>query len=96
MQLTNSLALAGVILASLAGDVAWALIGGGVTVGAACKVTGGPHTGKTGTYDSDGWCCFRTTTSDVCVECAGDRCSSTAGTVRRPSIQINPGTTLSQ
>ena len=37
-----------------------------------CSVTAGPYTGKSGTYDEDGWCCL----SNVCVECAPNRCTT--------------------
>jgi hypothetical protein len=57
-------------------------------------VTEGPYSGSSGTYDSDGWCCF----SNVCVECStstgGSRCSdvvtSPANTNPGP-IVMNPG-----
>lgn len=40
--------------------------------GGACTVTDGVYKGKKGKYDEDGWCCF----SNVCVECAGNRCKN--------------------
>ncbi len=68
--------------------------GGPGAEGGACKVTGGPYTGSSGKYDSDGWCCF----SNVCVECTtstGDsRCSDALQTppVGTPGpIVVNPG-----
>ena len=46
----------------------------GAAAGGKCQVTAGPYTGKKGKYDADGWCCFTTTTQNVCVDCAGGRC----------------------
>ena len=51
----------------------------GFTEGAACKVTKGDHTGKTGKYDADGWCCFSSGGKDICVECTGNRCEDARG-----------------
>jgi hypothetical protein len=68
--------------------------GGPGAEGGACKVTEGPYTGSSGTYDSDGWCCFDT----VCVECStstgGSRCSDAVqspGTTNPGPIVMNPG-----
>jgi hypothetical protein len=52
--------------------------------GGKCQVTGGPYTGKKGKYDVDGWCCFTTSTQDVCVDCAGGRCKDI-------KLTFNPG-----
>jgi len=59
---------------------AWALPNTtGFTEGAACKVTKGTYTGKSGKYDADGWCCFSTSTQNICVECTGNRCEDARG-----------------
>lgn len=48
------------------------------TPGGSCEVTEGDSKGKKGKYDSDGWCCYSTSTQDICVECdkagGGSRC----------------------
>jgi hypothetical protein len=66
--------------------------GGTGTAGGACKVVSGPNKGKTGTYDSEGWC----TGSWGGTECVGSdgksngKCQDVKkGVITRP-IDVGP------
>jgi hypothetical protein len=37
--------------------------------GGACKILSGANTGKTGTYDADGWCCTGANGTGSCTDC---------------------------
>lgn len=64
--------------------------GGLGATGGACTVTAGKYKGKKGKYDADGWCCF----SNVCVECAGNRCKNGVLATYNDAIVIGNAATI--
>ncbi len=53
------------------------------TEGGGCKITSGPNSGQTGTYDTTSdpghvWCCTKPNGGGSCTECSGtNKCTST-------------------